>query len=313
MAGAPRHARPRQNRILPETKRPRNSVRPASSRFTVTYTGTDSAGVENYTFTASNNGPGMQQLRVVRPMSPRPRLGHNFLYALPVQAGLQDDYGDGLRELASLDVHNQYNVTIVSPTFSHDPWYADNPKNPELSDETFMTRSLVPWVRRHLSDGSAEQNWLIGFSKSGVGAQTLLLRNPDLFAVAASWDFPANMSSYRQYKGNTRTCYGTNASFKAHYELTDGFISTRRTPFMAQNRIWIGGYEAFGQDVFDYSERLASVGIKHTSDMREFTTHRWDSGWVPAALAAMCEASRELQVPAVPAASSHRWLAQDSA
>jgi len=311
MVGAPRHARPRRKRTLPETKRPGSLVTPESSRFAVTYTGTDSVGVENYCFIAPNNGPGKQQLRIVRPMATRSGLGHNFLYVLPVQAGIQADYGDGLRELASLDFHNQYNVTLVSPTFSHDPWYADNPKNPQMSDETFMTQSLVPWVRRNLSDGSAEQNWLIGFSKSGVGAQTLLLRNPDLFAVAASWDFPANIGSYRKYKGNTKTCYGTNANFKNHYQLTDRFISTRRMPFMAQNRIWIGGFEAFGQDVFDYSERLASIGIKHTRDMREFMTHRWDSGWVPAAMAAMCEASHALQVPAARTVSSRRWLAPD--
>lgn len=37
---------------------------------------------------------------------------------------------------------------------------------------------------------------LIGFSKSGIGAQDLILRHPDLFTLAASWDFPANMATY---------------------------------------------------------------------------------------------------------------------
>jgi predicted peptidase len=38
-----------------------------------------------------------------------------------------------------------------------------------------------------------EQNWLIGFSRSGLGAQDLLLKHPDTFAVAASWDFPGQV------------------------------------------------------------------------------------------------------------------------
>ncbi len=41
-----------------------------------------------------------------------------------------------------------------------------------------------------------EQNWLIGFSKSGIGGQDLILKHPDIFSVAASWDFPADMASY---------------------------------------------------------------------------------------------------------------------
>ena len=59
-----------------------------------------------------------------------------------------------------------------------------------------MTRELVPWVEKNLATTGHEQNWLIGFSKSGLGAQDLILKHPDLFALAASWDFPADMSSY---------------------------------------------------------------------------------------------------------------------
>ena len=66
-----------------------------------------------------------------------------------------------------------------------------------------MTKDLVPWVTQNLQPpaGSqplapltgAGQNWLIGFSKSGIGGQDLILKHPDLFAAAASWDFPADM------------------------------------------------------------------------------------------------------------------------
>ena len=49
---------------------------------------------------------------------------------------------------------------------------------------------------RTFGDHGTEQNWLIGFSKSGLGAQDLLLKHPDLFAAAASWDFPADMDAY---------------------------------------------------------------------------------------------------------------------
>ena len=57
-----------------------------------------------------------------------------------------------------------------------------------------MTSELEPWVKANLATTGTEQNWLIGFSKSGIGAEDLLLKHPDLFTLAATWDFPADMS-----------------------------------------------------------------------------------------------------------------------
>ena len=67
---------------------------------------------------------------------------------------------------------------------------------PNVRYETFMTREVVPWVEKNLATTGHEQNWLIGFSKSGLGGQDLILKHPGIFALAASWDFPADMSSY---------------------------------------------------------------------------------------------------------------------
>ena len=46
-----------------------------------------------------------------------------------------------------LDAQDQYNLTIIEPSFSIDPWYADNPNDANLQYETFMTNELVPWVK----------------------------------------------------------------------------------------------------------------------------------------------------------------------
>ena len=36
-----------------------------------------------------------------------------------------------------------------------------------------MTKDLVPWIRHNLATTGHEHVWLIGFSKSGLGAQDL--------------------------------------------------------------------------------------------------------------------------------------------
>jgi hypothetical protein len=109
----------------------------------------------------------------------------------------------------------------------------------------------VPWVAKNLAISGSEQNWLIGFSKSGLEAQDLLLKYPSVFTLAASWDFPADMSSYDQFGSDSEAGYGTDANFQANYRLTTSFVAAHETPFLTSNRIWIGGYSLYETDVSD--------------------------------------------------------------
>jgi S-formylglutathione hydrolase FrmB len=262
--------------------------------FQAQYTGTDANGVASYDVVSADNGYGTQVLRVLAPTNPAPGVPHNFLYVLPVEGGLASDYGDGVDTLRALDAQDQYNLTIIAPTFEIDPWYADNPNDPNLQYETFMTKDLVPWVSKNLSVSGHEQNWLIGFSKSGIGGEDLLLKHPDLFSVAASWDFPADMSAYDQFGSSSANDYGTDANFQANYRLTPAFLDAHKAPFLSQNRIWIGGYSAFQTDMSDFDTLLTSEGIAHTTETPQVMVHRWDSGWVPIALAALHQDSANL-------------------
>src|SRR5262249_17596862 len=134
---------------------------------------------------------------------------------------------------------NKYNLTIIEPSFGIEPWYADNPTHSTLRSETFFTRDLVPWVTSNLATGH-EQNWLIGFSKSGIGGQDLLLKHPDVFALAASWDFPADMSTYEEYGTSSAISYGTDANFQANYRPRLAFIDARKTPFVTSRPHTLG-------------------------------------------------------------------------
>ena len=44
----------------------------------------------------------------------------------------------------------------------------------------------------------------------------------------------------------------------------------------------------------DYDARLTSTGILHTTETPTVMLHRWDSGWVPDALAALRQDSVNL-------------------
>jgi Bacterial Ig-like domain/Putative esterase len=274
---------------------------PSQQPMQVQSEGTDSDGVASYDVISSDDGDGSQILRVLAPTDPAPGVPHNFLYVLPVEPKLGTSFGDGLEALRSLDAQNQYNLTIIEPSFAVDPWYADSPDDPNLQYETFMTKDLVPWVTKTFGTSGKEQNWLIGFSKSGLGAQDLLLKHPDLFAAAASWDFPADMDTYETDAGNPTgdgVNYGTDANFQSNYRLTQSFVDARKAPFQSENRIWIGGFANFETDVSDYGKLLSSEGVAHTTETPQAMAHRWDSGWVPIALSALSQDGAAL--PAAP-------------
>jgi hypothetical protein len=279
--------------------------------FQIHYMSTDAQGVRSYQVISPDNGPGPQVMRILAPTHPAPRVPHNFLYVLPVQPGVGKAFNDGLDTLRRLDAQDQYNLTIIEPTFAIDPWYADNPKSTNVRYETFMTKEVVPWVEKNMATTGHEQNWLIGFSKSGLGGQDLILKHPDIFALAASWDFPADMSSYDELGADPAASYGTEANFQANYRLTPAFMNSHKEPFLAESRIWIGGNREFPVDMSNYAKLLTKEGIAYTREAPTSMHHNWDSGWVPYALAALRQDSIKFrpddnnlplagQVPAAP-------------
>jgi len=264
-----------------------------SAGFSADYLSTDSTGIASYDVISADNSDGAQVMRVLQPTNPAPGVAHNFLFVLPVEAGQGSTYGDALKILQAMDAQDKYNLTIIEPTFGIDPWYADNPVNGAVQYESFMTQELVPWVDQNLATSGSEQNWLIGFSKSGYGAQDLILKHPNLFSLAASWDFPADMSTYTQY-GDSEGGYGTDANFQANYRLTQSFVDANKGPFLNANRIWIGSYGLYQTDMADYDALLTAEGIQHTTETPTSMAHRWDSGWVPLAMAALYQDSLNL-------------------
>ena len=279
---------------------------------TVSYVSTDTNGVATYNMTSpivsggaseplrvltpTNPAPGVAHnfliaLPVEPPTNPAPGVAHNFLIALPVEPGEGTTYGDAMSTLESLNAQNQYNLTIVEPSFAIDPWYADSATDPSELMETFMTDQLVPWIKANLATTGKEQVWLIGFSKSGVGAQDLILKHPNVYTLAASWDFP-DSASYDALGSSEATAYGTNANFLANYQLSQNFVNTYAAPFTQQKRLWIGGYYYFDYDVYNnYAPELTNANVLYDAESPTQMAHNWGSGWVPGALAALYQDS----------------------
>ncbi len=241
---------------------------PASNQPLFAYQGTDANGAQVYDVTWNDQGSHPFAVRVLVPEHPSTDYAHSFLYALPVENGLTgQSLGDGLNELASLDVEDQYNATIIEPIFPMYSWYADNPTDATIDYETFVSSILPQWVDSHFSTTGDEQNLLIGFSKSGYGAVDLLLKHPTVFSAAAAYDFPADMPTYDGLGSSSADDYGTQANFQNNYELDQSFVDTYKAPFTTQDRLWISGGPLYAGQVADFNNLLTSQGVlRHLLD-----------------------------------------------
>ena len=88
----------------------------------------------------------------------------------------------------------------MAPTFSHLPWYADHPTDPDIRQESYLLEVVIPFIEANYpARADRRGRLLLGFSKSGWGAYSLLLRHPDVFGKAAAWDAPLMMSEPGKY------------------------------------------------------------------------------------------------------------------
>lgn len=226
------------------------------------------------------------RLRVLLPDSYDPARTYRTVYVLPVEPGNAAAYGDGLTTVRQANLHNLHDTVFVAPSFSDMPWYADHATNVRLRQESHLIRTVIPFVEaRYAVDRTAAGRLLLGFSKSGYGAVSLLLRRPDFFGRAMAWDSPlamANPATGYGYLG----ILGSRANFAANYQITT--LLQRQASQLAGGppRIILGGwgYQFTRQDHAAVSQLMTQLRIPHVYDVGPQRAHVWNSGWVPAAV-----------------------------
>ena len=271
-------------RVHPDTGGP---VRQTTSMLVGTPT-VDANGVKSYPATSVFQGPQPTIVRVLEPTNPAPGRPRRILYVIPVEVGvtgLGSAYSDGLEELRLLNAHNQYNLTIIAPSFHIEPWYGDHDSNPNRQLESFIVKDLVPFGDGFATPGEIPQRWVLGFSKSGTGALSLVLRNPNVFSAAAAWDAPVQFTNMSAFSGMGEN-FGTEENFD-RYEIPTLVVSNAQA-FQTRNRVWISGdTSAWTSHMVQLSPQMSQAGILHTSVQGGTRAHHWASGWLPGAVASL--------------------------
>jgi hypothetical protein len=275
---------------------------PPVADLTIAYA-SSASGVDTYNVDSPWNidlfGSQREHMRVLKPVTPDPDYPHAFLLMLPVDPDQNTGFGDPIGVAQAITANDSYNLTVVQPGYALKPsssvaWYGDHPSNPGISEEKF-TLLILDWVKRNLATTGTEKTYLIGFSRSGLGAQFLQFRHPDLFAAAASWDTPFAMTDYDGTDpvfggivgGHPEYVYGTSSSFKAKYQLSAAHLDMwAASGQFAVNRVWIGTGPDFGVTESNaYDSALTTAGIPHTYTFSNTgESHAWHTDWVSAAL-----------------------------
>ncbi len=219
---------------------------------------------------------------------------YRSLYVLPVETGIGGRYGDGLQIVRSINAHNQHQLVCIAPAFDLVPWYMDHASDPRRQHETYIMTALVPIIEQRYSiKPPPDGRLLLGFSKSGWGAFTLLLRNPEFFGYAASWDAPLMLEEGDWHNWGISGAAGTVENFR-EYQVS-ALLRSRAEQFRNGPRFVLLGHKLFGPSggtryrddhthtVWAYNQ-MASLGIRHVFDNSILVPHEWRREWVESAV-----------------------------
>ena len=229
-------------------------------------------------------------LRVLLPDAMHPDRRYPCLFVLPVHEDGIFRHGDGLEEVRRLNIHNEHQVICVAPSFTAQPWYVDHDRDPTRKDESHLLNTVLPFLASHYPVRTdREGRFLVGFSKSGRGAMSLLLRHSELFYKAVAWDpgIRIDMGPHDDgydLESQISKLFGTRANFERYRiphlirTLGPGLVKEARLFYFSCDGVvrTSGGVKIHSL--------LVEEGIPHRYVMEPKQTHRWDSGWLPEAM-----------------------------
>lgn len=255
--------------------------------YTARPTTADADGIVSHAITSKyQDGETVIQVLLPGAMSAGRRC--SVLYILPVNPGTIGPWGSGIGQARKNDLANKHGIICVEPSFARYPWYADHPTNPVIAQASYMTDVVVPFIDKTYPTLSQPQGrLLVGFSKSGWGAFSLLLSYPHLFGRAASWDGCLMLDDVSKF--GVAAVYGT----------AENFAKRKVSALVEQNaellkdkpaRLAVVGYGNFKEHQEKMHLLLTARGIAHYYDNATIRTHDWASGWLPQCVAILTAA-----------------------
>src|SRR5205814_2357967 len=151
----------------------------------------------------------------------------------------------------------------------------------DIRQESYFLKVVIPFVENHypVMKGSRGR-LLLGFSKSGWGAYSLLLRHPEMFARAAAWDAPLMIDQPNRY--GMGDIFATQANFEK-YKISP-LLEKDAGGLGPGKRLFLLGYGNFRDHHMQTHALLDRLRIEHVYRDGPARKHDWHSGWVSEAV-----------------------------
>ena len=207
------------------------------------------------------------------------------LYVMPCTS----KKAEGSRVLTLIEqsgINKKHKLLVVQPRFDVTPWGANHASDPEIQHERHMIEMVIPFIEKTYFDGKRVPRYLIGFSKSGWSALSLLLKNPSVFEKAAAWDTPALLEDKDFGIWGTADNMGTLESFHAFHPVY--LAAKNAVAFQSKPRIIWGGSDLFGSEpgrhyqpthTEGFHKLMKQYGIRHYYFPNLNFRHGWNQGW----------------------------------
>jgi hypothetical protein len=248
----------------------------------------ETEGVESWLI-SSPYQTGTNRVEVLLPESFDPLHKYSVIYCLPVNAGTKGDWGHPLTEARREHLPDMYRAIFVCPSFPILPWYGNNCKQPLIRENDHLLKAVIPFIELHYPiRKNGQSRYLIGFSKSALGALSLFFRQEIPFAkVAVFENWYGNPNSKQWNTWGFKTCYGTRANLGL-YNPRDVVARYGRQFSSGAARVAVlGGGPGKRVGVEKLMKQLRQMNIPHFEIWERGMSHRWTSGWLPLAVASL--------------------------
>lgn len=225
-------------------------------------------------------------IRVLLPKNIQKDKQYKVLYILPTVPQRWDFWwNSGLHEAVKYDLCNKYDLICVCLSLEKMPWFGDHPSNRKVRQESYIVRFVVPFIDEHYPTLQKPQGrLLLGISKAGCGAFTLLLRYPEIFGKAVAWDAPLMYRNIKQLpESGLADVFGTEENFNQYY-FPDLLKKQAKALSGQPARLILMGYGEIKDQVEQAHSLMESLHVPHMYDNRIEREHKWQSGWMPDAV-----------------------------
>lgn len=219
--------------------------------------------------------PGVRSVRLILPEAGREV--SDVVYVLPVEPAGHCKFGDPAALIEAMNLPARHGAAFAVPDFAQSPWYADHPSRPDIRQESHFLHGVCPAVDRAIG-GQSRRRMLLGFSKSGRGAWSLLLRHPQLFARALAWDAPLMQADVRFWEAPE--IYGDQRNFDAYRPAS--LLEATHMGLGREPRLLMSGHVFYGRHHAQMHQLLERLDVPHLYQRRRYWRHSWREKWLQA-------------------------------